>query len=225
MMFTMPLARILPAALLAAAIASSAAAQTAAPAAAPSATPAAASQSLIVIVVDPSRIMQESKAGKSFQSQMQQKVQTYQKSISQEEQQLYNEQQELGRQQSILAQDAFASKAKDFESRVGDAKKRAQNSQREIAQGQNQAQLTIENKVLEIVSSIAKERNANLVLTRQTVMLFDKSFDVTDETIKRLDAAMPAITVTFTPVADAGGAAAGDASAAGTGAKPAKKKN
>src|ERR1700681_4038293 len=89
-----------------------------------------AGQSLVVIVVDTARVVQESKAGKTIQSQMQQQVSTYQKSITKQDEELSTAQQDLQRQQAILSQDAFAVKLKEFDQRVSDARKRAQEADR-----------------------------------------------------------------------------------------------
>lgn len=150
-----------------------------------------------VIIVDTQRVLEESKAGKALQSQMREKVQTYQKGISQQDQQFYSERQELERQRSILGQEAFQAKAKDFEQRIGDASKKAQETQRQIAQGEAQARGKIGSATEEVVQQLAKEHNATLVLPKQTVIFFDPGFDVTDETIKRLDQSLPTLTVTF----------------------------
>ena len=58
-----------------------------------------AGQSLVVVVVDTSRVLQESKAGKMIQSQMQQQVGTYQKSITKQDEELSTAQQDLQRQE------------------------------------------------------------------------------------------------------------------------------
>src|ERR1700692_2426406 len=83
-----------------------------------------AGQSLVVVVVDTTRVLQESKAGKTIQSQMQQQVSVYQKTITKQDEELSAAQQDLQRQQTILAQDAFAVKLKEFDQRVNDARKR-----------------------------------------------------------------------------------------------------
>jgi outer membrane protein len=172
-------------------------------------TQALAAPTVTVIVVDPDRILQESKVGKSVQAQIQEKASSYQKNVSQQEQELYSERQEIEKQRSILAQDAFAVKAKEYEQKVAEAGKKAQNAEREIAQGRNQALGRIINSIEEIVQEIAKERNANLVVTKQSVMFFDPSFDVTEETVKRLDKVLPSLTVSFTPVAQSSSAEGG----------------
>src|SRR6266404_9002464 len=160
-----------------------------------------AGQSLVVVVVDTSRVLQESKAGKTIQSQMQQQVTTYQKSISKQDEEISAAQQDLQRQQTILAQDAFAAKLKEFDQRVNDARKRAQEAQQNLTESQRGAIATVEDAMLHIVADVAKERGANLVLNKTTVVMFDTRFDVTDDIIKRLDEKLPAVTVSFNKTA------------------------
>ncbi len=160
-----------------------------------------AAQSIVVVVVDTSRVLQESKAGKMIQSQMQQQVGTYQKSITKQDEELSTAQQDLQRQQAILSQDAFAVKLKEFDQRVTDARKRAQEAQQNLAESQRGAVATVEDAMLHIVADLAKERGANVVLNKTTVVMFDTRFDVTDDIIKRLDEKLPAVTVSFNKTA------------------------
>jgi hypothetical protein len=51
--------------------------------------------------------------------------------------------------------------------------------------------------MLKIIADIAKQRKANLVLQRTDLVLFDRSFDVTDEVMQKLDEQMPVLTVNF----------------------------
>src|SRR5260221_2618092 len=154
-------------------------------------------QSLVVVVLDTQRVLEESKAGKTIQSQMQQQVSNYQKTISKQDQELSAAQEDLQRQQSILAQDAFALKVKEFDQRVNDARKRAQEAQQNLSESQRAAIGKVEYAMLQVVADLAKERGANLVLNKTTVVMFDTHFDVSDEVIKRLDDKLPAVTVSF----------------------------
>jgi hypothetical protein len=51
----------------------------------------------------------------------------------------------------------------------------------------------IERNIIEIVSQIALERKANLVLQKQHVVLVDKGYDITQETMTRLDEKLPTL--------------------------------
>jgi hypothetical protein len=72
--------------------------------------------------------------------------------------------------------------------------------------------------MLKIIADIAKQRKANLVFQRADLVLFDQSFDVTDEVLQKLDEQMPALTVNFvapvTPPAPGGPATQPAATAA-----------
>jgi outer membrane protein len=154
-------------------------------------------QPIVVVVVDTQRVLEESKAGKTIQSQMQQQVATYQKTISKQDQELSAAQQDLQRQQAILAQDAFALKVKEFDQRVNDARKKASEAQQNLQESQREAVGKVEYAMLQVVADLAKERGANLVLNKSTVVMFDTHFDMSDEIIKRLNEKLPAVTVSF----------------------------
>ena len=55
--------------------------------------------------------------------------------------------------------------------------------------------------MLKIITDIAKDRKANLVLQRAELVLFDQQFDVTDQVLQKLDEEMPTMTVTFVDAA------------------------
>jgi outer membrane protein len=181
-----------------------------------------------VIIVDQARVLHESKAGKAIEAQLQQRYASYQQNISKQEADIASAQQDLQKQQSILAQDAFAAKVKEFEGHYGEARRRAQESQREFVEGENDARAKVLTAVRQILEDMVREHNANLVLDRAAVMIFDSRFEVTDEVIKRLDEKMPTFTVNFPPVGRTQApAAAATAAPSAPGAKkpPPKKPN
>jgi outer membrane protein len=177
-------------------------------------------QPVVVLVVDMQRVLQESKAGKMIQSQMQQQVSSYQKSLAKQDQDLAATQQDLQRQQSILAQDAFALKVKEFEQRVADASKRAQEAQQNLSESRNEAVGKVDAAMLQVIDGLAKERGANLILNRNAVVMFDGRMDVSDEIIKRLDEKLPAVTVSFNRPAGGGTGAPANGAAGAAAAKP-----
>jgi Skp family chaperone for outer membrane proteins len=194
------------------------------PAPAPPA-PAATSPNLTVLVVDFQALLQNSKAGKMFISQSEQKSAEYRKEISHQQDvlradeqalvrqnsSLMDEQQALQRQQGTLPADAFEQKKKQFEQKVNAfSQKRLEHEQKlkefdehgqaikqafESARSQTLAK--IEEKMNQIIEDIAKERKANLIFQRQALALYDQTFNVTDEALIKLDEQMPALTINF----------------------------
>src|SRR5690348_17289445 len=114
-----------------------------APVEAATAAPAPA-KSLVVLVVDTQKVVQDSKAGQAVRAQMQERMARYQKGISKQDEEFKAAQAELSRQRSILAQDVFATKVKDFEGRVGEARQKAQEELKSLSDGERSAYNKIE---------------------------------------------------------------------------------
>jgi Skp family chaperone for outer membrane proteins len=53
----------------------------------------------------------------------------------------------------------------------------------------------VKNALLDVVSEVAHERGANLVIVKQQALWTDQPLDITDEVLKRLDQKMPKINV------------------------------
>jgi outer membrane protein len=202
-----------------------------APAAPAAVSPAVAGTSAAfpVVIIDPERVIQESKAGKAVRSQMQGKIGGYDKTIGKEKQDIYAAREELLKQQTILGQEALDAKMKDLQQRWNSALGREEEARRTLSYGEQQALVKIDASMKPIIEEIAKERGATLILQRTLVLMFDPKLDATDEVIKRLDDKLPTLAVSFdTPPPPAGGAAApapigGSKPATGAPA-PAKKK-
>jgi hypothetical protein len=77
--------------------------------------------------------------------------------------------------------------------------------------------------MLKIIADIAKQRKANLVFQRADLVLFDQSFDVTDEVLQKLDEQMPALTVNFVAPTSPPAPAASQPAASSAAPKPKKK--
>jgi outer membrane protein len=158
------------------------------------AVPAAAS-SLSIIVVDVNALMRDSKAAKSIAQQMEQFHNGFTKDLQKQEGDLRAAKEEIDRQRTILAPEAFNERVKDFQQKYMDLDRNSQAKRDILARTNQTAMKQVVDKMLQIVSDIATERKANIVLPKSEVVLVDKGLDVTDETMKRLDQALPAVTV------------------------------
>jgi Skp family chaperone for outer membrane proteins len=149
----------------------------------------------VVLVIDINQIMRTAKAAKSVQSQLEKTQAAYQQQITKQEEDLRAQDQELARQRTILAADAFADRRKQFEQKVGDVQKDVQSKRKALDQSYNDAMGKVQAAMVEIVSQIATEKRANLVLPKSEVVLVDKNIDFTEETLKRLDVKLPDVKV------------------------------
>ena len=53
----------------------------------------------------------------------------------------------------------------------------------------------VQRQLLQVVSKLAEERGATIVLPKTLVVLVDKRYDASDEALKRLDAALTQVSV------------------------------
>jgi len=170
-----------------------------APAPAPPAPapPLPAAQTLTVLVVDYQALLQNSKAAKMVRSQIEQKRGEYTKEISHQEEVLRAERDTLQRQQASLSPEALNQKGRDFQQKVNELERNVQGKRQALEKSNGDALQKIQEQTLKIIADIAKQRKANLVFQRADLVLFDQSFDVTDEVLQKLDEQMPTLTVNF----------------------------
>ena len=169
----------------------------AAPAPPPAVPPLPAAQNLTVMVVDVQALLQESKAAKMVRAQIEQKRAQYSKEISHEEEMLRAERDKLQQQQATLSPGEMNRKGREFQEKVNELDASVQAKRQALEKSNNDALSKIQQQVLKIIADIAKQRKANLVLQRTDLVLFDRSFDVTDEVMQQLDEQMPVLTVNF----------------------------
>jgi outer membrane protein len=165
------------------------------PEAAPPNLPSA--QNITVMVVDVQALLQNSKAAKMVRGQIEQKRNEYTKEISHQEESLRAERDALQRQQASLSPEQLNQKGREFQQKVNDLERNVQGKRQALEKSNGDALQKIQEQMLKIIADIAKQRKANLVFQRTDLVLFDQSFDVTDEVMQKLDEQMPTLTVEF----------------------------
>lgn len=158
-----------------------------------------------VIIVDMERVGAESAAGKSGQAQLQTKLTALQQRAQTLGQQFQKEEQDLikAKQTNAVAPAAFDAKVKDLQARQGTAQKEIDGRRDDFQRSQNWIRQQIFQAVSPIVQTLMKEKNAQLVLTRDAAMAFAPQLDVTGEVITRLNKSLPSVNAN-PPAAPAG---------------------
>jgi len=150
----------------------------------------------VVAVVDVQFILQEDAASKSIQKQLEAQRETYQNEISKQEDRLRAAEQELNRQRSIVSPDEFAQQRREFEQQVADVQRTVQARKRVVDQAFNESMTKVRDAVLQIVTEVAGEQKATLVLAKQQVVLAEKSLDLTSTVLERVNKKLPSVPVT-----------------------------
>lgn len=142
---------------------------------------------IAVGVVDVQVIMQNSKAGQNIQNQLDNKRKEYQGQISSKETGLRDKEKNILEQKDSLSETEFSQQRKAFEQDVLEAQKMVQDNKRSLEVGFGNALAQLHDEVRAAISVIAKERKYAMVLSKDAVIIAEKSMDITDEVIESLD--------------------------------------
>lgn len=152
------------------------------------ATPAAHAAAPMIAIIDVDKILSESKAAKSLQKQIQTKKESFQKEFSQKESELKKNETELLAQREKLTAEEFGKNRKAFEEKILETRKLFQKRHSSLEGGQKAAMAELLNNIAQLTSEVADEKKYDIVLTRDSVVVFDKTLDITAEVLKKLDA-------------------------------------
>ena len=166
--------------------------------AAASAAPAAAPQR--IIVVDVQHCLQLSTAAQDIQKQLDAQRAIYPAEISKQEDQLRAQEQDLANRRGEMSQDVFTQKQRAFEQQVADVQHSVQARKGALDEAYSQAMGTVRSTLLQIVADIASEQKASIVLSKQQVVLVEKTLDITDTVLERLNKKLPQVKVKIPPL-------------------------
>ena len=148
-----------------------------------------------IAVLNYQLIQKNSTAMVDIQTQIETRRKTYQEEISQQEKDLRADDQELVRQRTVLSAKVFALKRREFEAKVAQVQRQVQDRKRELDRafeyGMNQVQLVIN----EIILELSREKNFNLVLSRQQIIFVDDSLNISQDIIRILNERLPLVQV------------------------------
>lgn len=193
----------------------------------PAAAPAGALVPPTVAVVDMQRVLVESAAGRSIQTQLEGERRKIRDQVSKLDDELKTGENELRRQRSVMSPDAVNQQAQALQRKQADAQRLVQDRQEAFSKGQNDAVNVVGDNMKDIVQQISAERHIGLVVRKEVVLsMSDKNMDITDDVIQRLNTKLPTVTVTIPApgaIAQQAPAPAAAAPAPAAPAKPSKK--
>jgi len=111
----------------------------------------------------------------------------FQQEFSEREAALQQTERELTSQRELLSEDAFAEKLSQFEADVATIQKEIQYRREAIDVAFQDAQSNLRRIALEIVTEIAGEKRLDLVLVKDSTLIFRPTLNISDEVLQRLD--------------------------------------
>ena len=111
----------------------------------------------------------------------------FQQEFSEREAGLQQRERELTLQRELLSEDAFAEKLAQFEADVATIQKEIQYRREAIDLAFQEAQSNLRRIALEIVTEVAGEKRLDLILIKDSVLIFRPTLNISDEVLQRLD--------------------------------------
>ena len=153
----------------------------------------------VIAIVDVQRILQESKAAKSVQRQIETHRSKFQAEISGEEKELRTAEQKLTSMREAGPSAAFAEQEQKLRQRFMSVERHVQARRKALDQAYTEAMSTVRSNIIEIVEKVSRERGVNLAIVKQQVIWNDKAIDITGEVLTRLNQKVPEIQVVVQP--------------------------
>lgn len=140
-----------------------------------------------VIIVDFTRVQEESLVGQNVISQLTQYGNAVQARKEALEAELNAEGTSLEAQEVVLPPDAFQQRVEEFQRKARLADLELQGYRSTMVRAEQNAKLEITNNLKPIVNAIMNEKGADLVLDKSLIYMAAGGFDITDLVVMRLD--------------------------------------
>lgn len=111
----------------------------------------------------------------------------FQQEFAEREARLQQTERDLAAQRSVLSDEVFAERLSAFEADVATIQKEIQYRREAIDVAFQESQAKLRRIALEIVTDVAGERRLDLVLVRDSALIFLPSLNISDEVLRRLD--------------------------------------
>ncbi len=141
-----------------------------------------------IALVDVEKILSQAKAAQSLQKQIQAKRDAFQKEFADKEKQLKKTEDGLLQEKDKISAEEFSKKRKSYEQTIIETRKLFQKRRSSLDDGLAKAMTELRKNIVEATAKVADEKKYDIVLTRDSVLIAEKSLDITDEVLSKLNA-------------------------------------
>lgn len=142
-----------------------------------------------VLTIDGERILDESAFGRNLSAEFEARARALAAENREIEQMLLAEERDLTERRPELPPEEFRALADAFDEKVQSLRAQQDEKERELTRFRETERQRFLGEVAPILSEIVRERRALVILDRRDVFLSADSIDITDEAIRRIDAA------------------------------------
>tara|TARA_R110002110_G_scaffold414147_3_gene643474 strand:+ start:43834 stop:44418 length:585 start_codon:yes stop_codon:yes gene_type:complete len=150
-----------------------------------------------IAIVDVDKILRESLAVESARKQIDEIAKNLQQEIASEEEMLRSEEQQLLQQRAVLIPEVYAERRQGLQERAASLQQRARSLRQTLDRGMAQTMQRIQLVLFEEVGKLAEEMGVNIVLPRTQIVVAFDSFDISEESLKRLNGKLSEVDMSF----------------------------
>ena len=141
-----------------------------------------------IAIVDVEGVMRDSLAVKSARNQLDEIAKGLQQEIASEEEKLRSAEQKLQQQRALLTPEKYAEDRQALQVRAAELQQRARQMRTSLDRGMARTMQRIQIMLFDEVGKLAEELGVNLVLPRSQIVVAVDSFNITEESLNRLNA-------------------------------------
>ncbi len=138
-------------------------------------------------LIDIDGVIRASKGTARVRELLDEQRRLFQKEFAEREAALQETERRLIDQRDVLSEDEFARQLSEFEAEVASIQKEIQYRREAIDVAFQEAQENLRRIALEIVTGVASEMRLDIVLERESVLIFVPRFNISEEVLRRLD--------------------------------------
>ena len=150
-----------------------------------------------IAVLDFNKILSQSKAAQSIDTQLKAKKDGVERELSGLERKLAEGKAKLNIDKDKVKPDVFSKEVAAYQAEYISARDFADSRQRDLKEAANVALAQLRNSITKIVAGMADKNGYTLVITRDNVVLALANMDITDAVLAQLDKSVTTIPVTF----------------------------
>lgn len=148
-------------------------------------------------IVDLDRLISDSTAGKGINKALNEKYKSFESEIAKEEKALITERDKIMQDKASMSKEEFEKKVTAFEKKYANAQKMVQERRRTFDAGASSSTGKLREEALKITAEIASERKLDVVFSDNSVILAERTFDITDEALARLNKEVKSVPINW----------------------------
>lgn len=150
-----------------------------------------------IAVLDIERIAKESKAVHDIQAKVSKKQDEFQKEITKKQTEVESDQKRLEAKKTTFSKEGFEKEQKAFEKKIDALKELVEKRQNSLKKASADSMVKVNDKMKDIISEIAKEKELNLIIPSSQVVFSADSLDISAEVLEKLNKKVTKVDVKF----------------------------